>query len=202
MPVDVPSDGEIRAFHEEHAPSAAALESVYTHCQIVCEIAEQLHASSGIGGDLALVRAGCLLHDVGVYRLYGPDGTLDHASYIRHGVLGETLLRVAGFPLALCRFASHHTGAGLTMADVIRQELPVPPADYLAESPEERLVMYADKFHSKTTPPTLLTADASAARLRRFGSDKAATFAVLRASYGDPDLAPLHAKYGHQIVDR
>ncbi len=39
----------------------------------------------------------------------------------------------------------------------MRQNLPVPPADYLAETPEERLVMYADKFHSKSHPGRFLS---------------------------------------------
>jgi uncharacterized protein len=165
----VPTDEEILALHEKHAPTAEALDTVYTHCLIVCGIAEQLHARSGADLDIALVRAGSLLHDVGVYRLYDDAGQLDHASYIRHGLLGYQLLREEGLPEEICRFASHHTGVGLTRDDVLRQRLPLPPADYVAETGEETLVMYADKFHSKTSPPAFLTADAYAARVRRFG---------------------------------
>jgi len=199
-PVTVPTDEEIRSLHAEHAPNAGAFDSVYTHCQIVCEIAEQLHDRSGIGGDIDLVRAGCLLHDIGVYRLYGADGVLDHANYIRHGILGQGLLREAGYPEEICRFAAHHTGVGLSRDDVLRQELPLPPGDYLAESEEERLVMYADKFHSKSAPPRFLTADAYAARVRRFGDHKVAAFQALRAAFGEPDLAPLQASHGHRVT--
>jgi uncharacterized protein len=198
--MQVPTDQDIRALHERHAPTAEALENVYTHCVIVCGIAEQLHARSGHGGDLALARAGCLLHDVGVYRLYGADGTLDHARYIRHGILGQELLRAEGLPEALCRFAAHHTGVGLSRDDVVRQELPLPPGDYLAQTPEESLVMYADKFHSKSTPPALLTGDAYAALVRRFGEDKLAVFQAMRARFGEPDLGPFAAAYGHRVV--
>jgi uncharacterized protein len=189
----LPTDQEILALHEKHAPSAEALESVYTHCVIVCGIAGQLHARSGRGGDIALVRAGCLLHDVGVYRLYDDAGQLDHRNYIRHGVLGYELLREEGLPEVICRFASHHTGMGLSRNDILRQELPLPPGDYLAETPEEALVMYADKFHSKTTPPKLLTADAYAAYVRRFGADKVAAFESMRVTFGEPDLSPFSA---------
>jgi hypothetical protein len=38
----------------------------------------------------------------------------------------------------------HQAGVGLRREDVIRQGLPLPPADYLAETSEERLVMYVD----------------------------------------------------------
>ena len=196
----VPTDQEILALHEKHAPAAAALEAVYTHCVIVCEIAEQLHARSGQGGDLAVVRAGCLLHDIGVYRLYGAGGVLDDAHYIRHGVLGEELLREEGLPEALCRFAAHHTGVGLRRQDVVRQKLPLPLRDYLAETPEETLVMYADKFHTKSAPPRLLTGDAYAAYVRRFGEHQAAAFEAMRAQFGEPDLAPFAAAYGQRVT--
>jgi uncharacterized protein len=185
----IPTDTEIRALHERHAPTPGALDLVYTHCVIVCEIAEQLHARSGVDADMELVRAGSLLHDVGVYRLYDDAGQLDHANYIRHGVLGYELLQEEGLPGVICRFASHHTGVGLSREDVIRQELPLPLADYLADTVEERLVMYADKFHSKTTPPTLVAADEYAARVRRFGEDKVAAFEAMRATFGEPDLS-------------
>jgi uncharacterized protein len=197
----VPTDEEILALHERHAPTHEALDLVYQHCLIVGGIAEQLHERAGLDSDLTLVRAGCLLHDIGVYRLYDTAGRLDHANYIRHGLLGHELLRTAGFPEAICRFASCHTGMGLSKDDVIGQRLPLPPADYLAETGEEKLVMYADKFHTKTTPPALLTACAYAASVRRFGADKVARFESMRAAFGEPDLGSFYRAYGQRVID-
>jgi uncharacterized protein len=197
--VRIPTDDEIRALHERYAPTPAAFESVYTHCRIVCAVAEQLLERHRSPLDAELVRAGCLLHDIGVYRLYDPSGELDHARYIQHGVLGHELLRELGFPNEICRFCSHHTGVGLTREDVLNQALPIPVDDYLAESDEERLVMYADKFHSKTDPPVFLTADTYAVQVQRFGPDKPATFAALRQRYGEPDLTALQKTYGHAL---
>jgi uncharacterized protein len=198
----IPADKEILVLHEKHAPTPDALDLVYTHCVIVCAIAEQLcsRLGPGLGVDIDLVRAGSLLHDIGVYRLYDDAGDLDHANYIRHGVLGYELLREEGLPVAICRFASHHTGVGISRDDVVAQQLPIPPADYLAGPGEERLVMYADKFHSKTTPPVFRTALACAARLRRFGEEKVASFQAMRDTFGDPDLAALSETYGHPVV--
>jgi uncharacterized protein len=88
---------------------------------------------------------------------------------------------------------------GITRDDVRRQGLPIPSGDYLAESGEERLVMYADKFHSKTTPPTFVTADTYAADVRRFGTGKVATFLAMREEFGEPDLRALIATYGHAV---
>lgn len=190
----LPTTQEIRALHEKYAPSQEALDLVYAHCEIVCRVAEQLLDRAGHGLDAELVRAGALLHDIGVYRLYDDAGQLDHGSYIRHGVLGHEILRREGFPERLCRFCSCHTGVGLTRQDIQGQGLPVPVADYLAESGEEALVMYADKFHTKSTPPRFLSADAYASHVRRFGEDKVAAFQALRARFGEPDLAAVEAR--------
>jgi uncharacterized protein len=199
----IPTDGEILGLHQKHAPTADALDLVYTHCVIVCGIAEQLFSRSGASGeiDISLAWAGALLHDIGVYRLYNDAGEVDRANYIRHGILGYELLREEELPEAICRIASHHTGVGLSRDDVITQGLPLPPADYLAETGEERLVMYADKFHSKKSPPVFLTTDAYAASVRRFGEQKVAAFLAMRAAFGDPDLVPLSSEFGHQIID-
>lgn len=198
--MELPTDEEIRALHEKYAPSREAFELVYTHCEIVWRIAEQLLRRSPLGLDADLVRAGSLLHDIGVYRLYDGDGRLSHRDYVRHGVLGHDLLSGAGFAPVICRFCSCHTGMGLSRDDVLRQGLPLPVADYLAESGEEKLVMYADKFHSKTTPPRFNSAGFSVAQLRRFGSDKVAAFELMRKSFRTPDLAPLVAVYGHTVA--
>ncbi len=185
----IPGPAEIRALHEKYAPTTEAFTLVHTHCEIVWEIAEQLLSAPRLAHlDADLVRAGCLLHDIGVYRLYRDDGRLDHENYIRHGLLGHEILEAEGFPENLRRFCSHHTGVGLTRQDIVSQGLPLPPADYVAVTEEERLVMYADKFHTKSRPSAYLSPDEYAAHIRRFGADKVTAFQALRAEFGDPDL--------------
>ena len=71
---------------------------------------------------------------------------------------------------------------------------------YVAESAEEELVMYADKFHSKRNPPVFFSADSYAASVARFGEDKVTRFKELRTRFGVPDLAPLVAAHGHALV--
>ncbi|MEU6075886.1 HD domain-containing protein [Micromonospora sp. NPDC047074] len=196
----IPTDEQIRALHERYAPSEEAFTLVYTHCQIVCAVAEQLLDRYDSPLDVALVRAGSLLHDIGVYRLYGVTGQLDHENYVRHGVLGQALLRDLGYPELVSRFCAHHTGVGLTRTDVLRQRLPLPVDDYTADTVEEQLVMYADKFHSKTTPPTFVTAASYAAGVRRFGADKVVRFAALVEKFGEPDLPPLSRRYQQPLI--
>jgi uncharacterized protein len=189
--MQIPTDGEIRALHKDYAPSRSAFELVHEHCQLVCSVAEQFF--SGVDVDTDLVRAGALLHDIGVYRL-------ESTAYVRHGVLGHELLASLGFPVEICRFASCHTGVGITRDDVVRQTLPIPVDDYLPRTPEEELVMYADKFHSKRTPPVFLSGDTYAAEVRRFGADKVLRFGALRARYGDPSLGDLSDATGYAVL--
>lgn len=180
----------MRALHEKYAPTHEALSVVRTHCEIVARIALELAARSPRPIDTGLVEIGALLHDIGVYRVRG-------GPYIRHGVLGHELLRAEGLPEVLCRFASCHTGVGLTRADIERQRLPIPPGEYVAGTVEERLVMYADKFHSKSSPPKFLDAAAYAVKVARFGPEKVTAFRDLVAEFGEPELDPLVAEFGH-----
>jgi uncharacterized protein len=193
----MPTEEEVAALHRRYAPNEDAFELVFTHCLVVRSVAEQL-LLPGIDADL--VRTGALLHDIGVYRLYDEAGNLDHGAYLRHGVAGYDLLTELGWPEQLARFCAHHTGMGLTRADVLSQRLPLPVADYLAESAEEELLMYADKFHSKKTPPVFVSAGTYLAGVRRFGADKAERFTALRDKFGEPDLDALARAYGHSII--
>lgn len=195
--MQIPADSEIESLHRDHAPTRDAFESVYEHCRIVCQVAEQYLPSLDVDGDL--VRAGALLHDIGVYRLYTA-GSLDTAGYVRHGVLGHELLAGLGFSETISRFCSRHSGVGITRDDVLRQGLPIPVADYVAESQEEELVMYADKFHSKRTPPVFVSGASYEVAVRRWGEDKAVAFADLRHRYGDPDLAGLSDSTGQALI--
>lgn len=188
----------ISDLHHKYAPHSMAFELVFTHCQIVWELAEQLIASAQLAVDVEFVHAACLLHDLGVYRLYLPNGEIDHKNYIKHGVLGHELLAAEGFDENICRIASCHTGVGLTAQEVIDEGLPLPPGDYMARTTEERLIMYADKFHTKTTPPAFMTAATYAKQAAEFG--KEARFQQLVDEFGEPDLQILAQKYGLTII--
>lgn len=195
-----PAYEEIIALHKKYAPTDEAFNLVFTHCQIVWELAEQLIKKSNLSVDSELVKIGCLLHDIGVYRLYLPDGEIDDANYIKHGVEGYELLKAEGYDEQLCRFTSHHTGVGLTKEEIVKGGLPIPPADYSADTPEEQLVMYADKFHTKTTPPKFMTAETYTGKVKRFGEAKVERFKQYQSEFGVPDLKPLAKKYDLEII--
>ncbi|HEU4966342.1 MAG TPA: HD domain-containing protein [Candidatus Saccharimonadales bacterium] len=194
------SKQDIEALHRKYAPTDAVFALVFTHSTIVADIAAQLIARNTFTMDAELVRVGCLLHDIGVYALYDNKGNERIGlSYITHGIRGEEILKKEGFPEPIWRFASHHTGVGLSRRDVEEQNLPLPVADYVPHTIEERLIMYADKFHSKTSPPFFNTFEWYKQYVVRFGDDKATTFARMGHDFGIPDLGPFIKKYGHQV---
>jgi uncharacterized protein len=197
--MQLPSLKEIEALHRKYAPSDIAFQEVWQHCTIVRDIALERVASKQLEAiEKDLVAVGCMLHDIGVYLLYLPDGSPDIPHYIRHGVLGYELLKQEGFTEMLCRFASCHTGVGLTAEEIRTHNLPLPQQDFLAETDEERLVMYADKFHSKW-PSQFNTVEWYKEHVKRFGDSKVADFEKMIAHYGTPDVQALAMQYNQPI---
>jgi uncharacterized protein len=191
---------EIETLHKKYAPSDLVFDVVFVHCQIVKDIAEQLIAKSGLSVDADLVRTGCLLHDIGVYPLFDADNhKLAGRAYLTHGIEGESILKAEGMPRELWRIASHHTGVGLTADDISNGNLPLPVEDYFAETIEEELIMYADKFHSKTTPPYFNSFEWYKQDIAQFGEDKVRKFEAMAEKFGLPDLDILSEKYGFMI---
>lgn len=100
--------------------------------------------------DLRFVEEAALLHDIGIFET-NAEGIHCFGSYpyICHGYLGAELVRKEGYPrhALVCE---RHTGAGLSLHDIISQQLPIPHRDMLPISLEEQLICFADKFFSKT----------------------------------------------------
>lgn len=172
-----------RALIARHYPTDSPLRRLLLlHSGQVCRRALDIaRRHPELGADLALVEAGAMLHDIGIYLTSAPDihchGT---APYLMHGTLGAQLLRAEGHE-ALARICERHTGTGLTAADILRLELPLPAVDLLPETPEERIICYADLFHSKSHPLRFLTPSEVEARVARFGTVGLRTFRRWRA---------------------
>ncbi|MBQ0136776.1 MAG: HDIG domain-containing protein [Bacteroidales bacterium] len=113
------------------------------------EIGERL-ISKGIDVDIDFVAEAAMLHDIGIIFCDAPRiFCMGKHKYIEHGYLGAELLRKEGLPRH-ARVAERHTGSGITLEQVIREELPIPQQDYCPETIEEKLICYADKFFSKS----------------------------------------------------
>ena len=199
----LPTEAQVKNLHKKYAKTDADFALIYTHCQVVDAIAAQLlDTKPNSRVDSNLLHVACMLHDIGAYDVLENGKFVDG---VRHGVIGEKILRNEGFPRQIWRFASHHTSVGLTKQDVINQNLSIPPADYTANTPEERLLMYADKFHSKSKPPKeppyFCTFEWYYNLVQKFGIDKQAKFQALADEFGKPDIALVAGKFGFSIKD-
>ena len=121
--------------------------------------------------DARFLEEAAMLHDIGIRWCHAPgifcNGT---EPYIRHGLIGGRLLRELGYERH-ARVCERHTGTGLTLQQIVSQQLPLPPEDFTPETLEEQLVCYADKFYSKSHPDRILTVEQAAQSLAKFGAE-------------------------------
>ena len=120
--------------------------------------------------DRQFVEEAAMLHDIGIFRCDAP-GICCHGTepYICHGRIGALLLREEGYPRH-ARVCERHTGAGLSLDDIVTQQLPLPHQSFLPETIEERLICYADKFFSKTRLDREKTFEQAVGSLMKFGA--------------------------------
>ncbi len=158
---------------DKYYPEANKLRDIFlTHSTLVtrralkiCDTHPELHLDRGF------VEEAAMLHDIGIFRCDAPGiCCLGSEPYICHGIIGAELLRAEGY-LRHARVCERHTGAGLTIEDIIEQNLPLPHRDFLPETLEEKLVCYADKFYSKTHPDREKSLEQAEKSIARFGKD-------------------------------
>lgn len=122
-----------------------------THSRSVTDKALQIARSHPeLNLDLAFIEEAAMLHDIGIFNCDAPGiDCHGNAPYICHGYLGAELMREEGFPrhALVCE---RHTGTGLSLEMIEKQNLPVPHRDMRPVSLEEQLICFADKFYSKT----------------------------------------------------
>ena len=99
--------------------------------------------------DLEFIHTAATLHDIGIFQTNSPGfGCYGKHPYICHGILGSELLKEKGHP-ELALVCERHVGAGISIKDIQRHNLPLPHRDLIPVSIEEQIVCYADKFFSK-----------------------------------------------------
>ena len=74
------------------------------------------------------------------------------------------------------RVCERHTGAGLSAAEIEAQNLPLPHADLLPETLEEKVICYADKFFSKTKLDREKTLEQAERSVAKHGGEGLARF--------------------------
>lgn len=110
-----------------------------------------------------------MLHDLGIF-LTDADGIycFGDKPYICHGYLGADLMHTEGYPrhALVCE---RHTGAGLSLEEIIGQNLPVPHREMVPVSWEEQIICFADKFYSKTRLDKEKSVEKARKSLERYG---------------------------------
>lgn len=122
------------------------------------------------------VEEAAMLHDIGIFMTDAPGiQCFGSHPYICHGQLGAELMRKEGYERH-ARICERHTGAGITLEEIEKQQLPLPHQDFLPETIEEQLICYADKFYSKTHLDGVKTIEQAERTLTKFGKDSVERF--------------------------
>ena len=168
----------LEQYYDRHS---TAFEILLAHGSQVAQKALKAAAKvSHLEPDFDFIEQAAMLHDVGIFLTATPQlGCTGTQPYIRHGVLGYDLLMEAGWPL-LALVCERHVGVGISAADVLRFNLPLPERDMLPISIEEQIICYADKFFSKKGNGTLKAQekniDQIMRKLQKYGQDKVDRF--------------------------
>lgn len=171
-------------FNKYYQPGTPLYNSVWSHSRLVADKALQLaQAHPELEIDLDFVYEAAMIHDIGVFLTNAPSiYCTGDQPYICHGVLGAELMRADGYPrhALVCE---RHTGTGLTVADIIAQNLPLPHRDMCPVSLEEKLVCFADKFYSKSNPDCEKPLDKVRKSVARYGEDSLRRFEEMAALF-------------------
>jgi len=120
-------------------------ESVVEHCIAVAELALELALDYNRRESQArsrdrdsvnekLVFTGALLHDMGRARSHG----------LNHGFVGGEIAKELGLEEPVVRIIQRHIGAGITAEEA--KEMELPPANFMPETREEKIVACADNL--------------------------------------------------------
>lgn len=169
---------DYKAIIDKYYPEDNALKRILMiHSRSVADKALSIvDAHPELCADRKFVEEAAMLHDIGIFKC-DASGIYCFGSkpYICHGTIGSELMCAEGFPrhALVCE---RHTGAGLSIADIERQNLPVPHRDLLPVSIEEQIVCFADKFFSKTKLDKEKDVEKAFLSVAKFGEESAERF--------------------------
>jgi len=169
----------IDIINKYYAPGTKAHDVLLRHCEAVAEkslcIAEQI---PHLKPDMQFIKEAAMIHDIGIFYTNSPSiGCHGQYPYVCHGYLGRQLMEDQGYPehALVCE---RHVGAGLSINDINKFNLPLPKRDMVPVSIEEQIVCYADKFFSKNVDKKskALKMEAVVEKIESYGSGQARRF--------------------------
>lgn len=178
----------IKLIDQYYAEQQELREILLTHSRQVCERALKIvdqHPNWNV--DRSFIEEAAMLHDIGIIYCDAPKiFCFGPHKYIEHGYLGAELLRQEGLPKHAL-VAERHTGTGITIEQIEREELPIPERDYCPQSLEEKIICYADKFYSKSHLNEEVSIDKIKYNIWKYGHDAFVRWQQLVELMGETD---------------
>ena len=170
----------LQLLEKYYPPGTVAHHALLRHSQRVAAHATRVarHLAATTTVDVDFVAEAALLHDIGILHTDAPEiGCFGPLPYLAHACKGREMLEAEGLPrhALVCE---RHIGVGLTAAEIIAQDLPLPHRDLLPLSIEEQIVTYADLFYSKNPgeQDRPRAPEQVSSKLAEYGSGKVAVF--------------------------
>ena len=133
-----------------YKPRSKAYNILVTHGKVVAEKAIRIAQDhKELFADVNFIHEAASMHDIGIFKTNSPKlYCYGEYPYLCHGYLGSELLISEGYPdhALVCE---RHIGVGITIEEIIANNLPLPLRDYVPLSVEEQIICFADTFFSK-----------------------------------------------------
>lgn len=159
------------------------------HSRLVASLAVSIAGKTGLPeSSRTFIYEAAMLHDVGIIHTDAPKlGCYGEEPYIRHGVIGRSLLEGLGLD-AHALVCERHVGLGITASEIAERKLPLPWRDMVPMTIEEEIVCYADKFFSKNGSSGGVKKSSAEVEeaFRRYGIERLEQFALWRERFGEP----------------
>ena len=164
----------INKYYEE---GTSLYDILVTHSRSVAQKAldiAEMHPEMHL--DKNFIYEAAMLHDLGIFNTNAPEiYCFGELPYICHGSVGSEILIKMGYEkhALVCE---RHTGTGLTLEEILKNNYPIPHRDMIPETLEEKLICFADKFYSKTKLNKEKSIEKIRAGLAKYGNNSVERF--------------------------
>jgi uncharacterized protein len=177
----------LKIIEKYYQPKSLRHKIYLPHCTAVKDLSLKIaRAHPEFGADLEVLEMAAMLHDIGIYFTDAPDiGCFGTLPYLAHGYKGRELLEKEGLR-EIAPSCERHIGVGITIADIEKNNLPVPKRDMTPQTIEEKIVCFADKFYSKSSHNLLLPKPLEKVKksIRKYGEEKWTVFEGMIDMFG------------------
>lgn len=176
-----------KLFLKYYPENTLAYEYLYPHSLLVTDLALKIaRKNPQYKPDINFIESAAFLHDIGIFQTHAPRfGCHGTYPYLAHGFLGRKILEDEGFPkhALVCE---RHVGVGISIEDIIANDLALPHRDMKPQSIEEEIICYADKFYSKNANKLNIakTPDEILKKLEKYGPEQPAIFEGFMQKFG------------------